>query len=470
MRVFLIQTARGLFPSSGGYNANISLLRYLASCGHSVRQFCYAYRHEVETYAQMMANSGRPDLRLCRKLLYLRSGEGGPDICVKVVESVMEDGVEFVALETEAFDEAFGGKEHMYKEIARETAEYIETGKLSARLYDFTSFLQQEIARFSPTHIISNDGLSMCASSALNLPGLDVRHVAVVHTAEQLPFGPFAGGVPGHASSPREDNLLRQLDGIWSVSNAIKQYALEFGQLQTSFFVHHPWTYLERQNHEMPVHLHNWDKRFIAMINPCAVKGLQICIDLAKDCPQYDFLMYKSWGFNVEIGKQIKALQNITVRPTCTDMEEALRDIKVLIVPSLWFEAWGIVVVEAHLRGIPVISSNAGALSEAMLGLPYIVPVNALDGKRDETGAYVVPEQDIRPWVKAVNSLMNDKAEYEKLSMKVRDTTEKWLKGLDEAALEKWLMGLVGNTKNHEVASARAESSASSWIGQMSLL
>ncbi|KAK6071525.1 hypothetical protein SCUP234_09636 [Seiridium cupressi] len=345
----------------------------------------------------------------------------------------MEDGDEFVALETEALDEAFGG-EHMYNEIARETAEYIETGKVSGRLYDFTCFLQQEIGPFSPTHIISSNGISIYASSTSNIPSLNVCHVAVVHTAEQLPFGPFAGGVPGHANSPREDNLLRKLDGIWSVSNAIKQYALEYGQLQTSFFVHHPWTYLKRQNYEMPVHLHNWDKRFIVMINPCAVKGLQICIDLAKDCLQYDFLMYRSWGFNVEIGKQIKALLNITVRPTCTDMEEAWCDIEVLIVASLWFEARGIVVVEAYLRGILVISFNSGALSEDMLGLPYIVPVNALDGKR------------------------------------VRDTPEKWLEGLDEAALEKWLIGLVGNTKKPEVASAHAESAALSWIGQMSSL
>ncbi|KAK9413759.1 putative Glycosyl transferase family 1 domain-containing protein [Seiridium unicorne] len=356
MRVFLIQTARGLFPSSGSYNANINLLRCLASRG----------------------------------LLCSRSGEGGLEVCVKVVELVMEDGDEFVALETEAFDEAFGG-EHMYNEIARETAEYVETGKLSGRLYDFTCFLQQEIGRFSPTHIISSNGIPIYGSSTLNLPSLNVCQVAVVHTAEQLSFGPFAGGVPGHASSPREDNLLRKLDGIWSVSNAINQYALEYDQLQTSFFVHHPWTYLKRQNYEMPVHLHNWDKRFIVMINPCAVKGLQICIDLAKDCAQYDFLMYKSWGFNIEIGKQIKALLTITVRPTRTDMEEAWCDIKVLIVLSLRFEARGIVVVEAYLYGI-LVSSNSGALSEDMLGLPSIVPVNALDGKRDETGAYIVPE------------------------------------------------------------------------------
>jgi glycosyltransferase involved in cell wall biosynthesis len=121
-------------------------------------------------------------------------------------------------------------------------------------------------------------------------------------------------------------------------------------------------------------------------------------------------------------------------------MEEAWDDIKVLIVPSLWFEAWGIVLIEAHLRGIPVISSDAGALPEAMIGLKYIVPVNPIKGNRNEQGAYIVPDQDIEPWVEIVNKLMGDKSQYEELSTKVRNTTEQWLKNIDESALEKWLL------------------------------
>lgn len=152
----------------------------------------------------------------------------------------------------------------------------------------------------------------MQATSALEIPSINACRIGIIHTAEQLPFGPFAGGVPGHASSPSELKLYQMLDGIWSVSNAIKQYALKYGQLQTSFFVHHPWTYLEKKTYEMPVHLHNWDKKFICMINPCVVKGSPILINLAKSCPRYDFLVYKSWGFDDKIGKQMRDLQNLT--------------------------------------------------------------------------------------------------------------------------------------------------------------
>lgn len=118
--------------------------------------------------------------------------------------------------------------------------------------------------------------------------------------------------MPGHASSHRELDCLRQLDGIWSVSNAIKQYALDHGQLDTSFFVHHPWTYLEEKKHMMPAQRHNWDKRFVGMINPCVVKGSHILVELAKVCPYFDFLVYKSWGFDDDVGKQMQHLQNMT--------------------------------------------------------------------------------------------------------------------------------------------------------------
>lgn len=156
-----------------------------------------------------------------------------------------------------------------------------------------------------------NDGLSMQATSRLEMPELSACRVAVIHTAEQLPFGPFAGGMAGHMSSPTEMTLLQELDGIWSVSEAIKRYASEHGQLATRFFTHHPWTYFDEKTLGLPCRLRNWDKRFVGMINPCKVKGFQILHDLASACPQHDFLDYKSWGFDTTTGAQLERLQNV---------------------------------------------------------------------------------------------------------------------------------------------------------------
>lgn len=126
MRLFLVQTARGLFSSSGGYKSNICLLRYLASRGHSVRQLCYFHRNEVEDYVQKTALENGLKVRVYRKLLHLSSGPKDSGVNVEVVQLTMEDGVEIVALDKEAFDAAFGGKEHLHREMARETAAYIE--------------------------------------------------------------------------------------------------------------------------------------------------------------------------------------------------------------------------------------------------------------------------------------------------------------------------------------------------------
>jgi hypothetical protein len=56
----------------------------------------------------------------------LRSGYGERGTNIKVEEFTMEDGVQIVSLNKEAFDEAFGGKGTILHTIPKETAEYIE--------------------------------------------------------------------------------------------------------------------------------------------------------------------------------------------------------------------------------------------------------------------------------------------------------------------------------------------------------
>lgn len=135
MRVFLVQTAKGLLSSSGGYKANICLLRHLASRGHSVRQLCYSHRGEVEEYIHTITESGGCALRLSTILLHLDAETGTSGTDVRVEELVMDDGVQVVSLETEAFDAAFGGKENIHSALAKETADYIEVIQTSTALY-----------------------------------------------------------------------------------------------------------------------------------------------------------------------------------------------------------------------------------------------------------------------------------------------------------------------------------------------
>lgn len=154
-----------------------------------------------------------------------------------------------------------------------------------------------------------NDSLWLKASSTMALPS-DIRRIYIIHAAEQLPFGPFAGGVPGSSCSNQEHALLQNVDGIWAVSMAIQSYAWYYGQLQTTFILHHPWNYLDRSL-QAPRRRRNWDRKFVAMVNPCIVKGGTIFLDLARRCPQYQFLTVSSWGSDRAIFEGLQQLPNV---------------------------------------------------------------------------------------------------------------------------------------------------------------
>lgn len=133
------------------------------------------------------------------------------------------------------------------------------------------------------------------------------------------------------------------------------------------------------------------------------------------------------------------------VEETTTDTERDIWDrIKVLLVPSVCNEAWGAVVTEAQLRGIPVIASDAGGIPEAKLDLPYLVPVKMVTGDVDpKTGEYIVPKQNITPWKDALVKLMSrDTTAYEELSDYTARKTVQWIRNLDHRAQEKWLLNM----------------------------
>jgi glycosyltransferase involved in cell wall biosynthesis len=103
----------------------------------------------------------------------------------------------------------------------------------------------------------------------------------------------------------------------------------------------------------------------------------------------------------------------------------------VLLAPSLWQEAYGMVVTEAILRGIPVIVSDQGGLSEAACGCPAaVVPVQPMQlpevpgpsGPAPSWQARVLPEdQELAGWVQALQRLLGRRDVYEGCSSAGRD-------------------------------------------------
>ncbi len=114
-------------------------------------------------------------------------------------------------------------------------------------------------------------------------------------------------------------------------------------------------------------------------------------------------------------------------------MNLVLQHIKILLVPSLWGEAFGQVVVDAMLRGIPVIASDLGGLTEAKLGVPYLLPVNPIReyvNKPLAAPAPVIPEQNIEPWISAIQRLTTDRTHYNAISQQSYQASHQFLNSL----------------------------------------
>jgi glycosyltransferase involved in cell wall biosynthesis len=295
----------------------------------------------------------------------------------------------------------------------------VESGR-----YDFHNYFATELAAFNPDIILlsSEDPMHLLLNEAVKYDAC--RTVYLAHTPNCLPFGPAS-----FDSSDRGYSLLSKVGAIVAVSRFCQDY------IQT-------WSSLSSTQIYLPVYgsapfpkYENIRRGYITMINPCDYKGISIFSGLAESLPDISFAAVPSWGTTRDDLVRLSSINNVTLLKANPSIDEILKVTSILLVPSLYLENFPMIIIEAMLRGIPVLASDVGGIPEAKLGTKNVLevtPIGTYGRTWDENGLWRanVPVQSIEVWHKALSSLIKDSVEYQRESEASRDAACAFVKGL----------------------------------------
>lgn len=274
------------------------------------------------------------------------------------------------------------------------------------------------------------------------------RFVHLVQSTILLPFGPMSG-----RRDAAKAKLFRQEAGVVTLSRYMRDYVRRWGgrdaaQLHLPLYGSAPFPRYQ-----------NFEQGYVMLINAGAIKGLPIFLQLARALPDVAFAAVTGWGTTVADRAALEALPNVRLFSPVDNMEEIYSQTRVLLVPTLWDEAFGLVVVEAMLRGIPVLASHVGGLPEAKLGVDYLLPVQPIErclpGAGDDLMPIpVVPEQDASVWQTTLHALLSDRERYEQLSEQSREAASAFVSSLKIEPYEDYLNDLKRAPRSAEAVKA----------------
>jgi glycosyltransferase involved in cell wall biosynthesis len=295
------------------------------------------------------------------------------------------------------------------------------------------AYFAAQVRAFEPEVIVAStdDPAHLMLEIALRSPR--ARVVYLVRATVALPFGPDTG-----LPSEFQTEALRQTDGVVAVSEYVARYASRWGGVDA---IHAPISLPDPGGHP---DLGRFDNRYVSMVNPCAVKGISIFLALAKRFPHVEFAAVPTWGTTAADFAALRKLPNVSILPPFDDIDDLLRQTRVMLAPSLWAEARSRMILEAMSRGIPVMASDVGGLAEAMLGMDYLLPVNPVARYRpmvDElmVPAVEIPPQDAGPWAAVLERLLTDRAHYAQLAAESRRVALKYALDLNAGPFEAYL-------------------------------
>jgi glycosyltransferase involved in cell wall biosynthesis len=199
------------------------------------------------------------------------------------------------------------------------------------------------------------------------------------------------------------------------------------------------------------------DPRYVTFINPMPHKGVHIFARIARELtrrrPDISILVTQGRSSDISLSlpelelvplasgrmrpngtvdpiapsSNSPAARNLTIMPYTPDPRlfypRVYAATKILLMPSLWEESFGLVAAEAMLNGIPVLASNRGALPDTIGkgGFVFDIPACYTPETR------IVPTaEEVEPWIETIIRLWDDATFYEQACQNARKEAQRW--------------------------------------------
>jgi len=415
LRVLLTSNAAYLPPRGGSTRSNLAYLRILAGRGHECRVV-----------------AGAPEAITAGQRERLREELREQQLDAAFADRFSNDGSVRGALD--------GISIIVVRDLARHT-----------------NLLGEEIRDFQPDWVlVSSEDLShrLLLEAERAAPG---RLVYLAHTPQWFPFGPASWNPEEGAAA-----IVRDSAAVVVIGKAMAAYVER--HLGRTARVAHPPVYGESPWPSLA----DFETGCIGMVNPCAVKGISLFLAMADRMPDTSFVALPGWGTTQDDLRALRSRPNVSLFPRVKNIEQFLRRLKVLVMPSLWLEGFGLITMEAMLRGVPVIASDSGGLREAKAGTNYVIPVQPIERYERVYDDRNMPRpflarQNAGQWVAAIRTLTASRQAFQLAARNQQQAAMQFVQQIDPLALEKILTDLpqpAGPVAGSQIVSAPEMSDA----------
>ncbi len=217
---------------------------------------------------------------------------------------------------------------------------------------------------------------------------------------------------------------LKSIDVFLAPSKFIRQFYLHMG-IPESKIIYSPYGFKKDIiRYRKKYHVSGAPIRFGFVGRIIPVKGIHLLLRSFSSIEKKNGATLSVYG---SAGNYIKYLENMSTEGVYfkggfdnSIIDSVLEEMDVLVVPSIWYENAPLVIQEATLKGIPVITSNIGGMAELVEeGVNgFLFDVNSVDSLRERmeeiiTNPEILNAMNINP--ENVRSIEEDAKEIERI-------------------------------------------------------